>query len=68
MLEHHGLNRCVDKGLKGYKRNVGLSILAYNLHIRGNHLIQQQKQKEEKRIADKKRHQNKKRDKLSAAA
>ncbi len=68
MLEHHGLNRCADKGLKGYKRNVGLSVLAYNLHIIGNHLIQLQKQKEEKRIADKKRYQNKKRDDFSAAA
>jgi hypothetical protein len=68
MLEHHGLNRCVDKGLKGYKRNVGLSILAYNLHIIGNHLIQQQKQKQEKRLADKKRYQNKKREDFSAAA
>lgn len=32
MPEHHGLNRCVDKGLDGYKRNVGVSVLAYNLH------------------------------------
>ncbi|MEK6614614.1 MAG: ISNCY family transposase, partial [Bacteroidota bacterium] len=39
MLEHHGLNRCADKGLHGYKRYVGLSVLAYNLHIMGNHLI-----------------------------
>lgn len=68
MLEHHGLNRCVDKGLKGYKRNVGLSVLAYNLHIIGNHLIQLQKQKEEKRTADKMRYQNKKPDDLRAAA
>jgi hypothetical protein len=36
MLEHHGLNRCMDKGLRGYKRCVGLSVLAYNLHILGN--------------------------------
>ena len=36
MLEHHGLNRCLDKGIKGYKRCVGLSVLAYNLHILGN--------------------------------
>ena len=36
MLEHHGLNRCRDKGLRGYKRCVGLSVLAYNLHILGN--------------------------------
>jgi transposase, IS5 family len=48
MLEHHGLNRCADKGLHGYKRYVGLSVLAYNLHILGNCLIEQQKQKEEK--------------------
>lgn len=61
MLEHHGLNRCVDKGLHGYKRNVGLSILAYNLHIIGNHLIQQQKQKDEKSADDKMRYLNKKR-------
>jgi SRSO17 transposase len=28
----------MDKGLHGFKRNVGLSILAYNLHILGNAL------------------------------
>ena len=38
MLEHHGLNKCMDKGLHGYKRCVGLSIVAYNLHILGNQL------------------------------
>ena len=48
MLEHHGLNRCADKGLHGYKRYVGLSVLAYNLHILGNCLIKQEKQREEK--------------------
>lgn len=61
MLEHHGLNRCVDKGLPGYRRNVGLSVLAYNLHIIGNHLIEQQKQKEEKSAEDKLRYLTKKR-------
>ena len=50
MLEHHGLNRCADKGLHGYKRYVGLSVLAYNLHILGNCLIEQEKQKEEKQL------------------
>ncbi len=48
MLEHHGLNRCVDKGLNGYKRYVGLSVLAYNLHILGNCLTAKEKQKEAK--------------------
>jgi hypothetical protein len=59
MLEHHGLNRCVDKGLHGYKRTVGLSVLAYNLHIIGKHLIEQEKQKEEKSIKDKQRYRQK---------
>lgn len=48
MLEHHGLNRCADKGLHSYKRYVGLSVLAYNLHILGNCLTGLEKQKEEK--------------------
>jgi hypothetical protein len=39
MLEHHGLNRSMDKGLHGYKRSVGLSVLAYNLHQSGNLLL-----------------------------
>ena len=38
MLEHHGLGRCYDKGMKGFKRCVGLSVLAYNIHILGNAL------------------------------
>ena len=45
MLEHHGLNRCRDKGLKGFKRSVGLSVLAYNLHVIGNGLQAFEKQK-----------------------
>ena len=68
MLEHHGLNRCADKGLNGYKRNVGLSILAYNLHIIGNHLIVQEKQKEEKRLQANLRYRNKKQAILNKAA
>jgi hypothetical protein len=46
MLEHHGLNRCMDKGLHGYKRCVALSVLAYNLHIFGNALKAKQLAKE----------------------
>ena len=55
MLEHHGLDRCMDKGLKGYKRNVGLSTLAYNLHILGNGLkeveLKVQAKKEKARLS-----------------
>lgn len=31
-LEHLGAGVCPDKGLDGFKRYVGLSVLAYNLH------------------------------------
>ena len=48
MLEHHGLNRCPDKGLKGLKEYVGLSVIAYNLHILGNHLILLERKKQER--------------------
>ena len=46
MLEHHGLNRCVDKGKSGLERYVALSILAYNLHIIGNELVKRKRKKE----------------------
>lgn len=46
MLEHHGLNRCFDKGLRGFKRCVGLSIVAYNLHLLGNALLQKDREQE----------------------
>lgn len=42
-LEHHGLDRCPDKGYHAYARYAGLGILAYNLHRIGNHLIKAQK-------------------------
>jgi len=48
MLEHHGLNRCMDKGLWGFNRCVGLSVLAYNLHILGNALKAKQLAEEQK--------------------
>ncbi len=40
-LEHHGLNRCPDKGLSGFKRYVGLGVLSYNLHRIGQAKIAQ---------------------------
>jgi IS5 family transposase len=49
MLEHHGLDRCMDKGLQNYKRYVGLSVLAYNLHILGNALKAKELAEEAKR-------------------
>ena len=38
-LEQHGLNRCLDVGLKGYERYVGYGVLSYNLHVIGRHLL-----------------------------
>jgi IS5 family transposase len=40
-LEHHGLNRCPDKGLDGFHRYTALGVLAYNLHKLGNILLAQ---------------------------
>jgi hypothetical protein len=38
-LEHHGLNRCRDVGLDGYRRYVGYGVLAYNLHVIGRAVL-----------------------------
>jgi hypothetical protein len=45
-LENHGLDRCPDHGIDGFKRYVSLSVLARNLQIIGHHL----QKKELKRI------------------
>ena len=47
-LENHGLDRCLDHGLKGFKRYVALSVLARNIQILG-HLIQQKELTRQKR-------------------
>ncbi len=46
MLEHHGLNRCLDKGLKHFKNYTAFGVVAYNLHRLGN-LLRKEKQKKE---------------------
>ena len=46
MLEHHGLNRCPDRGIPHYEKYVALSVLAYNLHHIGNELVRQRREKE----------------------
>ena len=43
-LEHHGLNRCPDKGIEGFERYTGFGILAYNLHKIGNKILEKQRQ------------------------
>ena len=43
-LEHHGLNRCLDKGLHGFERYIGFGVLAYNLHKIGARLLQRERE------------------------
>ena len=40
-LEHRGLDRCPDKGIRGMHRYVGLAVIAYNLHRIGKILLEQ---------------------------
>jgi len=49
-LEHHGLNRCPDKGLPNFKKYTAFGILAYNLHRLGN-LLREQEQLSKNRKA-----------------
>ena len=42
-LEHHGLDRCLDLGLAGFKRYVSLAILGKNLHQLGRIILEQEK-------------------------
>ena len=37
-LQHNGLGRCPDRGIKNFKRYVALSVLAYNLHKIGEYI------------------------------
>jgi hypothetical protein len=47
-LENHGLDRCPDNGITGFKRYVALAILGRNLQILG-HVVQQRALEQEKR-------------------
>jgi len=47
-LENHGLDRCLDHGLRGFERYVSLAVVARNIQILG-HLIQQKELKRQKR-------------------
>jgi hypothetical protein len=40
-LEHRGLDRCPDKGIKGMHRYIGLAVIAYNLRRMGKILMEQ---------------------------
>lgn len=42
-LEHHGLNRCPDRGLHNFKKYTALGVLACNLHKLGDLLLQKER-------------------------
>lgn len=48
-LEVHGLDRCLDHGLEGFKRYVALAVLARNIHRLGAVLREQERLKEQRR-------------------
>lgn len=50
-LEHHGLNRCPDKGLVHFKNYAALGIVAYNLHRLGNILLARAREQLSKNMA-----------------
>jgi transposase, IS5 family len=50
-LEHHGLNRCPDKGLHRFKTYAALGVLSYNLHKLGRILLERQAKKVVRRAA-----------------
>jgi IS5 family transposase len=50
-LENHGLDRCLDHGLHGFKRYVGLSVLARNIQILGHMIQQKEAERQKKRKA-----------------
>ena len=54
-LEHHGLDKCPDKGEANFKKYVSLAVLSYNMHRTGilikRQLIAEQKEEQEKQAA-----------------
>jgi hypothetical protein len=50
-LEHRGLNRCPDKGIKGMSCYVGLAVIAYNLRRIGAILLKEDRKAEKLRRA-----------------
>lgn len=44
-LEHHGLDRCLDHGMDGFKRCVSLSILSKNLHQLGKLVLAKERKR-----------------------
>ncbi len=52
-LEHHGLNRCPDRGLNNFRRYTGFGVLACNLHKLGNILLEKERKMTKNRLLKK---------------
>lgn len=48
-VENHGLDRCLDHGLEGFTRYVGLAVVARNIQILGHILQQRELKRHQKR-------------------
>ena len=48
-LEHRGLDRCPDRGIRGMRRYVGLAVVAYNLRRLGQILMEKDRKEAELR-------------------
>jgi hypothetical protein len=53
-LKNHGLERCPDHGLHGFKRYIGMAVVARNIQIIG-HIIQQRELKRLQKLEEKQR-------------
>lgn len=48
-LENHGLDRCLDFGIHGFERYVALAVVARNLQVLGNHLLERERRSRARR-------------------
>jgi len=48
-LNHHGLDRCPDRGLDHFEQYVSLGVLAFNLHRLGNLLLKNKRKKKKRK-------------------
>ena len=49
-VENHGLDRCLDHGIKGFKRYVALAVVGRNLQILGNIIQERELRRLNKRL------------------
>lgn len=47
-LEHHGLNRCPDKGKEHFRRYAAIGVLSFNIHRIGNFLLEEDRKNQQK--------------------